>query len=95
MKALANNLPPGNQGRSIHSPRTIILMKYERLRRKYNRVNNESLSLHTFLHLRYSEYFKTPIKDTMIVARLVVEIVQFDKAKHYLTNSKYNNNFKF
>ena len=94
MNQLIKNLPPGEQGRSIHSPRTITLMKYEQLRRRYNRVNKASLSLVTFLHLHYSKRFKTPLKDVCLMGRLVVEIVQFDKAKHYLSKAKYFNNKK-
>jgi len=40
MRTLFKQLPEGDKGKSIQSPKTIILMRLESLRRKFNREND-------------------------------------------------------
>ena len=94
MRTLFKQLPEGNKGKSIQSPKTIILMRLESLRRKFNRENDENLSMITFLHLYYAKRFNESVKDVHVLGRLTVDIMQFDKAKHYLSVARFNNNFE-
>mgnify|MGYP005996434619 FL=1 len=94
MRTLFKQLPEGNKGKSIQSPKTIILMRLESLRRKFNRENDENLSMVTFLHVYYSKKLNKPINEVCLLGRLTVEIMTFAKQRHYLENAIYNNNFK-
>ena len=94
MKTIINQLPEGSKGRSIESPRTIVLMQWERKRRRYNRENKENLDLLTFITKSLSERLRKPICQTHTLTRLIMEIAQFDKLKHYQRQvSEYNENF--
>lgn len=92
MKTIIKNLPQGSKSKSIHSPRDLLLMKYESLRRKHNRSNKESLSFITFMHLYYSKKLREPINEVMVIGRLTVEIMAFNKSEYYLDVARYNNN---
>jgi len=48
----------------------------------------------TFLHLYYAKKLNKPINEVCLLGRLTVEIMTFDKQRHYLENAIYNNNFK-
>ena len=94
MKHLIKQLPEGEITKSIHSPRTIILMKYERLRREFNRKNDENLSMKTFLCVHFSRLKQQPINSVNPLAWLTVEIMAFKRDRYYLHSAIYNNNFK-
>jgi|10_taG_2_1085330.scaffolds.fasta_scaffold25297_6 hypothetical protein len=95
MKKLINQLPEGSKGCSIESPRTIVLKKYEGLRRKFNRINKSNLNLFQFLHYYFYQRSRLTITNNDVLARLTMEIVNFSKADNYLNKSNYNNNKKY
>ncbi len=95
MKKLINQLPEGSKGRSIESPRTIVLKKYEGLRLKFNRANKSNLNLFQFLHYYFYQRSRLTITNNDVLARLTMEIVNFSKAEYYLSRSNYNNNKKY
>ena len=92
MKALINQLPSGDQGRSMHSPCTNILMRHELARRQFNRVTKTNLNFLDYLHLFYYLSGKLTINNNDVLARLTMEIVNFNKADYYLKAGKYKNN---
>tara|TARA_R100000951_G_C2649890_1_gene183996 strand:+ start:932 stop:1222 length:291 start_codon:yes stop_codon:yes gene_type:complete len=94
MRTLFKQLPEGDKGKSIQSPKTIILIRLESLRRKFNRENDENLSMITFLHVYYSNKLNKPINEVCLLGRLTVEIMTFDKQRQYLEKAIYNNNVK-
>lgn len=94
MENLINQLPEGSKGRSIESPRTIVLMKWERKRRRYNWKKKENLDLLTFITDQLAKKLEKPVKEVNTITRLIMEIAQFDKLKHYQRQvNEYNENF--
>jgi len=94
MKTIINQLPQGTKGRSIESPRTIVLMQWERKRRRYNWEKKESLDLLTFITDQLAKKLEKPVKEVNTITRLIMEIEQFDKLKHYQRQvNEYNENF--
>jgi hypothetical protein len=81
MRTLFKQLPEGNKGKSIQSPKTIILMRLESLRRKFNRENDENLSMITFLHLYYAKRFNESVKDVHVLGRLTVRLAVLESTR--------------
>lgn len=93
---LSTQLPTGEMGNSIQSPRTDILMQLEHNRRQYNRINNEQLDLYTFIHMigdptkaNGMRYLNHNALETLYFL-IITEI----KQNNYLSKAKYFNNKK-